>query len=61
LVCQSIYCPCYVVRNKFYLYLKMWKEIDKYINEKLDKINYKLKLLIIGVAYLVGITIRMLR
>jgi len=42
----------------------MWKtitKIDKYINEKLKGINYKLKLLIIGVAYLVGITIRMLR
>jgi len=35
-------------------------KIDKWINQKLEGINYKIKLLIILVAYLIGYTIKVM-
>ena len=33
-------------------------KIDKWINDKLEGLNYKIRILIVGVAFLVGYTIR---
>ncbi len=38
----------------------MIKKIDKWINKKLEFINYKLKMAIILMAFIVGMTIRII-
>jgi len=35
-------------------------KIDNWINNKLEGINYKIKMLIVGVAFFIGYTIRIM-